>query len=119
MVSHRNLVANGMQVMLADDAAKARNWNAENTQEVHCAYVPLYHASESMLSPFLRSHLETYFIPVLTFYSGIGNLLHRKHQEALHHSRHVGIHLTGIARRYPPLPSYISSSRTTSCSSAH
>ncbi|KFZ19842.1 hypothetical protein V501_00459 [Pseudogymnoascus sp. VKM F-4519 (FW-2642)] len=44
MVSHRNLVANCVQVMVADDAANARNGKVDNAGEVHCAYVPLYHA---------------------------------------------------------------------------
>lgn len=46
MVSHRNLVANCVQVMVADDAAKLRNRNVDSAKEVHCAYVPLYHASK-------------------------------------------------------------------------
>ncbi|KFY53401.1 hypothetical protein V496_07663 [Pseudogymnoascus sp. VKM F-4515 (FW-2607)] len=44
MVSHGNLVANCVQVMVADDAAKSRNQKVGNPEEVHCAYVPLYHA---------------------------------------------------------------------------
>lgn len=59
MVSHGNLVANCVQVMVADDAAKSRNQKVGNPEEVHCAYVPLYHASKSMFSPIQLSHLET------------------------------------------------------------
>jgi 4-coumarate--CoA ligase len=63
MVSHRNLVANCVQVMVADDAANARNGKVDNAGEVHCAYVPLYHASKSKLSLFKLSHIEAYLIP--------------------------------------------------------
>ncbi|KAF2815566.1 acetyl-CoA synthetase-like protein [Mytilinidion resinicola] len=45
MVTHHNLVANAEQSMHLDELARVRNSDPTYaTRDVHCAYVPLYHA---------------------------------------------------------------------------
>ncbi|KAH6967862.1 hypothetical protein BKA56DRAFT_636576 [Ilyonectria sp. MPI-CAGE-AT-0026] len=45
MITHRNLVANSEQTLHLDHMARLRNSDLKSTsQDVHCAYVPFYHA---------------------------------------------------------------------------
>ncbi|KAG6021256.1 hypothetical protein E4U41_002546 [Claviceps citrina] len=46
MISHRNLVANAQQQLHLDEAARKRSPDPRRTaHDVHCAFLPLYHAS--------------------------------------------------------------------------
>ncbi|KAF7554278.1 hypothetical protein G7Z17_g3027 [Cylindrodendrum hubeiense] len=56
MITHRNLVANSEQTLHLDHMAKMRQSDPDltTTQDVHCAYVPFYHAIVLML---VKSHL--------------------------------------------------------------
>lgn len=52
MISHHNLVANSEQGRHLDDVARDRRQDPNYAwKDIHCAYLPFFHASKSHLPP--------------------------------------------------------------------
>ena len=52
MISHHNLVANSEQARHLDDVARDRRQDPNYAlKDIHCAYLPFFHASKSHFPP--------------------------------------------------------------------
>jgi acyl-CoA synthetase (AMP-forming)/AMP-acid ligase II len=85
MVTHHNLVANAEQTLVLDKLARKRKSDSTYaTGDIHCAYVPLYHASKLHFLSILP-------ILALTTFSGTANVLHCERPTRMYDSNYAQI----------------------------